>query len=378
MKPTCDVIVLGTGGVGSAALHHLAARGLTVVGLDQFPPAHGLGSSHGQSRIIRKAYFEHPDYVPLLERAYSRWDELGKLTGRADLFERTGLVQIGPGDGIVIPGVMESASRHGLALDVLTADEMRKRFPQYGLPEDCTAVYEADAGLLRVEDCVLAYLNVARAAGATLQTGVSVHRWRPSAGGVEVETSEGVFHAGSLVVTAGYWAPRMLGDLGLSLEVRRKPLFWLEANSGAHRLERGCPCFFYERPEGQFYGFPEMEPGGGVKVACHSGGEVITDPTEVDRRLDETDLAKVRHFTKEWFPEVGAGLLRHETCLYTMSPDEHFIVDRHPGFPQVAFAAGLSGHGFKFASVLGEILADLIVDGGTKLPAQFLGLGRFG
>ncbi len=378
MKSHYDVIVLGTGGVGSAALYHLAARGLGVVGLDQFPPAHGWGSSHGQSRIIRKAYFEHPDYVPLLERAYSRWDELGQLTGRRDLFERTGLIQIGPGDGIVIPGVLDSATKHGLALDVMTVDETRKHFPQYRVPDECAVVYEADAGLLRVEDCVLAYLNAARAAGAELHTGVTVHRWRPSGAGVEVETSEGVFHAGSLVVTAGSWTPQMLGDLGLSLEVRRKPLFWLTTNSDAHRLDRGCPCFFYERPEGQFYGFPEMEPGGGVKVACHSGGEVITDPVNVDRRLDEKDLARVRHFTQEWFPEVGAGLLRHETCLYTMSPDEHFIVDRHPGHPQVAFAAGLSGHGFKFASVLGEILSDLIVEGRTDLPAGFLGLGRFG
>ncbi len=378
MKSTYDVIVLGTGGVGSAALYHLAARGLRVAGLDQFPPAHGLGSSHGQSRIIRKAYFEHPDYVPLLERAYFLWDELGRRAGRTDLFERTGLIQIGPKDGVVIPGVLESAARHGLRLETLTAEEAGARFPQYRVPEGCAVVYESDAGLLRVEDCVLAYLKAAQSAGAELHTGVTVHRWRSLAGGVEVETSAGVFGAGALVITAGSWAPQLLGELGIPLEVRRKPLFWLKSNSLAHHIDRACPCFFYERPEGQFYGFPEMESGGGVKVACHTGGEVITDPATVDRRLDESDLAGVRQFTREWFPEVGAELLRHETCLYTMSPDEHFIVDRHPGHPQVAFAAGLSGHGFKFASVLGEILSDLIVDGGTALPAEFLGVNRFG
>jgi sarcosine oxidase len=377
MKSTYDVIVLGTGGVGSAALFHLASRGLRVAGLDQFPPAHGFGSSHGQSRIIRKAYFEHPDYVPLLERAYFLWDELSRLSGRSDLFERTGLIQIGPNDGVVIPGVLESAARHGLRLETLTADEAGERFPQYRVPEECAVVYESDAGLLRVEDCVLAYLNAAQATGADLHTGVTVHRWNTPGGGVELETSAGVFRAGALVITAGSWAPQLLGGLGIPLEVRRKPLFWFKSNSGAHQINRACPCFFYERPEGQFYGFPEMEPGGGVKVACHTGGEVIADPASVDRRLDERDLAKVRQFTREWFPEVGAELLRHETCLYTMSPDEHFIVDRHPGHPQVAFAAGLSGHGFKFASVLGEILSDLIVDGGTALPAEFLGVRRF-
>ncbi|MEQ1843115.1 MAG: N-methyl-L-tryptophan oxidase, partial [Verrucomicrobiales bacterium] len=281
MKSTYDVIVLGTGGVGSAALYHLAARGLRVAGLDQFPPAHGLGSSHGQSRIIRKAYFEHPDYVPLLERAYFLWDELGRRVDRTDLFERTGLIQIGPKDGVVIPGVLESAARHGLRLETLTAEEAGERFPHYRVPEGCAVVYESDAGLLRVEDCVLAYLNAAQAAGAELRTGVTVHRWRSLAGGVEVETSAGVFGAGALVITAGSWAPQLLGELGIPLEVRRKPLFWLKSNSRAHRIDRACPCFFYERPEGQFYGFPEMEPGGGVKVACHTGGEVIADPATV-------------------------------------------------------------------------------------------------
>ena len=377
MNFTHDVIVLGTGGVGSAALSHLAARGLRVAGLDQHPPAHGFGSSHGQSRIIRKAYFEHPDYVPLLERAYTLWDELSEKSGRSDLFERTGLLQIGPRNGVVIPGVLESAARHGLSLETLTEDEVKKRFPQYLVPEECAAVFEQDAGLLRVEDCVLAYLQQAQEAGSALYTGVTVHEWTADGNGVEVKTSEGTFHAGALVITAGAWAPQLLAGLGIPMEVRRKPLFWLKTRSGAHRMDSGCPCFFYERPEGQFYGFPEMAAGEGIKLACHTGGETIADPAQVDRRLDEPDLEKVRQFAGEWLPEVGVDLLRHETCLYTMSPDEHFIVDRLPGHRNVVFAAGLSGHGFKFASVLGEILSDLIVEGETNLPADFLGLTRF-
>lgn len=377
MNFTHDVIVLGTGGVGSAALAHLAGRGLRVAGLDQHPPGHGFGSSHGQSRLIRKAYFEHPDYVPLLERAYTLWDELRDRSGRPDLFERTGLLQIGPRDGVIVPGVLESAARHGLALETLTEEEVKKSFPQYRVPGGNAAVFEQDAGLLRVEDCVLACLQQAQAAGAELHTGVKVSQWRAVGSGVEVETSKGIFQAGSLVITAGAWAPQLLAGLGIPMEVRRKPLFWLGARSGAHRLDAGCPCFFYERPEGQFYGFPEMAAGDGVKVACHTDGEVISDPALVERGLDEDDLTKVRQFAGEWFPEVDGELVRHATCLYTMSPDEHFIVDRHPDHPNVAFAAGLSGHGYKFASVLGEILSDLIVDGKTRLPADFLGLQRF-
>jgi sarcosine oxidase len=377
MHFTPDVIVLGTGGVGSAALWHLASRGLRVTGLDQHPPAHACGSSHGQSRIIRKAYFEHPDYVPLLERAYELWDDLRERSGRPDLFERCGLLQVGPPDGAIIPGVLESARRHRLAVETLTAGEVAKAFPQYRIPPGDTAVFEQDAGFLRVEDCVLACLDAAQAAGAALHTGVTVYDWRAEGDGVEVRTSEGTFHAGALVITGGAWAPQLLGDLGVPMIVRRKPLFWLQARSGRHRLDAGCPCFFYDRPGGQFYGFPELSTGDGVKIACHTGGDPVADPALVDRSLDEIDLAKVRDFALQWFPEVEGTLRREKTCLYTMSPDEHFIIDRHPRHRRVVFAAGLSGHGYKFASVLGEILSDLLVDGESSLPVDFLGLARF-
>lgn len=372
-----DVIVLGTGGVGSAVLWQLASRGLRVTGLDQHPPAHGYGSSHGQSRIIRKAYFEHADYVPLLERAYKLWDELGERVGRTDLFERCGLLQVGPPDGTIISGVLESARRHGLTVETPDAEEVRRAFPQYRVPPGDAAVYEQDAGFLRVEECVLACLNAAEAAGATLRTGVTVHEWRASGDGVELRTSEGTCHAGALVITGGAWAPQLLADLGVPMVVRRKPLFWLEASTRSHLLATGCPCFFYDRPAGQFYGFPELTPGDGVKIACHSGGDLVADPALVDRSLDEVDLAKVRHFASEWFPGVGGKLLQEKTCLYTMSPDEHFIIDRHPRHRNIVFAAGLSGHGYKFASVLGEILSDLLVDGESALPVDFLGLARF-
>lgn len=377
MNRTWDVIVLGTGGVGSAALHHLAAHGLRVLGVDQHEPGHEFGSSHGQSRIIRKAYFEHPDYVPLLKRSYELWDELQARERRTDLFLRTGLLQIGPPDGVVIPGVMSSATEHGLDLERLEPEEVERWFPPYRVPKGHAAVLERDAGLLRVEDCVVAHVRQARALGAELLPGVTVFGWRQDLRGVEVETSEGTLSAGALVVTAGAWAPTLLQDLGIPMIVRRKPLFWLGVKSNLHRTDVGCPCFFYEMPEGQFYGFPEMEPGGGVKMARHTGGDPVEDPANLDRSLDEADLARVRSFASQCLPEVTGALVQHATCMYTMSPDEHFIVDRHPEHPNVCFAAGLSGHGFKFASVLGEILADLAVSGHSSLPADFLGVRRF-
>lgn len=378
MNQSWDVIVLGTGGVGSAAMHHLASRGLKVLGLDRHEPGHGLGSSHGESRIIRKAYFEHPDYVPLLQRSYELWDRLQADAGRNNLFIRTGLLQMGPPDGVVISGVMGSAAQHGLELERMEPREVPRWFPPYSLPEDCVAVFERDAGLLRVEECVLAHVKQARTLGAELRTGVSVEGWRATAHGVNVMTNGGDFSAAALVVTAGAWAPTLLKELGIPMRVLRKPLFWLESRSSLHRMDQGCPCFFYELPEGQFYGFPELEAGGGVKMARHTGGDQVQDPASVDRNLDEEDFARVRSFASRCLPEVTGQLLRHATCMYTMSPDEHFIVDRHPEHPNVCFAAGLSGHGFKFASVLGEILADFTVMGHTPLPAQFLGTKRFG
>jgi sarcosine oxidase len=373
-----DVIVLGTGGVGSTALYHLASRGVRVLGLDQHPPAHDKGSSHGETRIIRKAYFEHADYVPLLHRAYQLWDDLQLRSGRRDLFERTGLLQIGPENGVVIDGVLTSAAKHGLQVQKLSAAESLYRFPQYAVPEDCVAAYEADAGFLRVEECVREHLRLAQQMGAELQTGVVVRDWHATADGVEVETSEGSFHAGALVITAGAWAPTLLASLGIPMKVLRKPLFWLQSTNSAHLQQAGCPCFFYELPEGQFYGFPELTNGCGVKMACHTGGEVVADPATVDRQLNPQDLALVQSFAASCLLQVNGALVKESTCLYTMSPDEHFIVDHHPGHANVVFAAGLSGHGFKFASVLGEILADLALEQRTDLPAEFLSLSRFG
>ncbi|MBL9114535.1 MAG: N-methyl-L-tryptophan oxidase [Verrucomicrobiaceae bacterium] len=373
MKKNWDVIVLGTGGVGSASLMHLARRGVQVLGLDQHPPAHAFGSSHGETRIIRKAYFEHPNYVPLLLRSYELWDDLGAASGRDDLFVRTGLLQVGPADGVVVPGVMSAAAKHSLDLESVS------KCPPYRIPEHCTAVLERDAGFLRVEDCVLEHLNLAQRAGAELMTGVVVQDWRAHAEGVVVSTSAGDFEADKLVITAGAWAPKLLSSLGVPMHIRRKALFWMAARmqSTAHLVSEGCPCFFYENAEGQFYGFPEITPGGGIKLACHSGGDVVDGPESLDRSLKSSDLTEIQSFVSQWLPEVSGEMLRHAVCMYTMSPDENFIIDKHPEHQQVVFAAGLSGHGFKFASVIGEIMADLALEGHTAHPAGFLGLSRF-
>lgn len=377
MADRYDAIVLGAGGVGSAALYHLARRGMRVLGIDQFSPPHDLGSSHGQTRIIRQAYFEHPDYVPLVLRSYELWREAEAATGRS-LFSQIGLLEIGPTDGVVVPGVLASAARHRLDVEQLSAADVERRFPGFRVPPKCVGVFEAAAGFLRVEQCVAAHLLLAGQAGATLLTDTTVVGWSRDASQYVVTTDRGDFRSERLVITAGPWAAQMLPTLGVPLEVRRKPIYWFDTCGDESTLSAvaRCPTFLYELPDGVFYGFPRFDERG-VKVARHSGGHVVAGPAAVDRSLDEVDRAAVAQFTASWLSGLAPRHREHATCLYTMSPDEHFIVDTLPGEPSVAFAAGLSGHGYKFAPVLGEILADLVERGRTEHPIEFLRLGRF-
>jgi sarcosine oxidase len=372
-----DVIVLGTGGVGSAAAFHLARRGAKVLGIDRFPGGHDRGSSHGETRVIRQAYFEHADYVPLLLRAYELWRELEELSGE-DLLHQVGLLQVGPPEGYVVRGVLQSSKQHGLAIDELAAEEVTRRFPGFEVPAGSVGVFEPAAGYLKVERCVLAHLDAAATHGAELRYGSAASSWRSDGEGVAVETGDGeTFRAAKLVITAGPWAPQLLADFNLKLHVRRKHLYWFPNAEPAYQASRGCPTYLYELPQGVFYGFPQIDELG-VKVAEHSGGATIEDPLDDPRALDPADLARVEEFLAKHLPGVGRPLHDRSVCFYTMSPDEHFIVDRSPRHPNVVFAAGLSGHGFKFTSVLGKTLADLAIKGETEMPIGFLSLARLG
>jgi sarcosine oxidase len=376
-----DAIVIGCGGVGSAALYHLARRGLRVLGLDPFPPAHDRGSSHGSTRIIRRAYFEHPDYVPLLLAAYEQWGELENAWGRR-LLTQTGLLQVGPPEGEVLPGVLASAARHGLAVESLTAAEAMARFSGFHITEPLAAVYEPAAGSLAVEECVRAHLAGAVAAGAVLRCGARMERWE-GAGDAKLGATIRVYCDGEVLTTprlaiaAGPWAASLLAELGVSLRVERRVQVWFRAPSIPYSAAAGCPAYLFELPQGIFYGFPRLDARG-VKVAEHTGDQPVDDPKNVDRQLHPSDLARLEPFVASRLPGVELTATTHSVCMYTMSADQHFMVDRHPRHPGVVFAAGLSGHGFKFTGVLGQALADLAVDGGTKVPIGFLSLGRFG
>ncbi len=375
MAKSYDVIVLGLGGVGSAAAFALAKRGLSVLGIDQFSPPHNRGSSHGETRIIRKSYFEHPSYVPLLCRAYDLWRELESQTG-IRLYHATGLLEIGPADGVVIPGVLRSAAQFDLPIEQMTMAEAVHRYPGLRGDDSWSVILEKDAGYLNVEACVQAHLDCAVKLGAELVLDQRVVGWEAEQNGVAVRTQNQVYRADKLILTAGPWAAELLSEFRIPLTVLHKHLYWYETNNDAYREADGFPCFFYETPAGHFYGFPKRDALG-LKIARHSGGEKADREIDGVHQRNASDQSAVEAFLGLNLPEASPRLTRWAGCYYTMTPDEHFIVDRLPNRSRVTILAGLSGHGFKFTSVLGELAADLATDQCIPPSLSFLQLARF-
>jgi len=369
-----DAIVLGVGGVGSAALYHLARRGASALGIDRFTPGHDRGSSHGQSRLIRQAYYEHPDYVPLVQRAFALWHDLETECGQ-QLYHQVGLLQVGPPEGEVLRGVRASAALHGLPIENLSAREASERFAGFYVPDDCEAVFETRAGYLLVEQAVEAHTALAQQRGAELRVGETIVGWRCDDGTVQVTTDRETYRADRLIVSPGAWAGALLAQLGIAFEVRRKPLYWFRTRGETYRPERGTPGFLFDLPDGCFYGMPQIDALG-LKAAEHSGGQAVADPLNVDRENHPDEERRVADFLTRHLVECTREVTQHAVCMYTMTADAHFVVDRHPEFPQVAFAAGLSGHGFKFTTVLGEVLCQLALDGRGALPIDFLSASR--
>ncbi len=338
-------------------------------------PPHGLGSSHGHTRIIRQAYFEHPNYVPLLLAAYPLWRELEYEAGRSLLFE-IGLLEFGPTDGIVVPGVLRAAAEYELEVEQLAANQVADRYRDFCPGPDLNAVFEKQAGYLLVEECVEAFLALAVQRGGQLLTNHPVESWRVDRDGVRVTTAGQTIRARQLVITAGSYTAPLLEELALPLEIRRKSIFWFRSPPDRYSPQQGCPTFFFETPQGCFYGFPNVA-GRGIKVCEHTRGEPISDPGDVDRSLHNEDLEPVVAFTNRYLRGIDPRPIDHSVCLYTMTPDEHFIIDRHPEHDRVWICCGLSGHGFKFAPALGRALADLCESGESELPIGFLSLARF-
>jgi sarcosine oxidase len=378
MQNPFDVIVVGVGAMGSATCFELSRRGARVLGLEQFDIPHARGSSHGCSRMIRLAYYEHPHYVPLLRRAYERWRELEQLCGER-LLHVTGGVYIGRTGSELVKGSLRSAREHGLEHERLDHAQLAKRFPQFQLPDDFEALYEPMAGWLPPERVISAYVEQALRQGATIHAHEPVRDWSDDAAHVTVRTDRATYHAQHLIFCGGPWTAQLLRDLGVQLVVTRQAMLWV--------WPRRCELFGPDRfcvwaighDDGTLhYGFPmsgSEDDGVGLKLAHHARGSA-SDPDRVAREPLPGDEAGARSIFR-FMPDADGPVLALRVCLYTNSPDSHFIIDRHPRHDRVTLACGFSGHGFKFASVVGEVLADLALGGTTALPVEFLSLRRF-
>jgi sarcosine oxidase len=370
-----DAIVLGLGGMGSAVAAHAAARGMRVLGLERFTPAHDFGSSHGETRIIRQAYFESPDYVPLLRRAYELWDALAARTGSV-LRARTGGLFAGRPETPVVAGTLASARQWQLAHEVYDARELRRRFPMLTPRDDEIAVYEAVGGALFPEAGVRAHLDDAAGAGAELRFGVRASGWDAGDGGVRVALDDGT-HADAerLALCAGPWFARIAPDLGLPLRVERNVQFWFQPLDRDAVSPERLPIYAVERDgDRMFYGFPDF--GGGAKVAHHGSG-AEADPDALDRSAGDDEIGAARAALASFVPAAAGPFLRAAPCMYTLTPDEHFAIGAHPRAPRVVVAGGFSGHGYKFAPVVGEIVAALLANEPPPFALDLFAPGRF-
>lgn len=371
MNRTYDCIVAGLGAAGSAALFHLARRGARVAGFDAHTPPHTHGSSHGETRMIREAYFENACYVPLVRRAYDLWHELAASSGMP-LIEETGGVFAGRADGEMLPGIRVAAREYGIAVKELSRDGRSREFPWLRPADDMDALTEPRAGFLNPERCIQAHLDAAAGAGAELHAHEAVQAWS-AADGVVVETVRGRYHARRLILATGAWMTGHLAQAGVTAAVARQPLFWFSSIDDA--VARALPVWAVEFETGRLlYGFPDR--GRGLKVAIHDGGTPAT-PDTIERRVLPREIDHVRSLTERFLPGLFGELLETATCMYTLTPDGHFVIDTHPAHADVLLVSACSGHGFKFSSAVGECAAQWTLDGAPALDLSPFSLARF-
>ncbi len=372
---TYDVIVVGIGGMGSAAAWQLARRGQRVLGLERFDIPHALGSSHGVSRIIRLPYYEDPAYVPLLHRAYELWREAEAATG-AELLVTTGSIDAGPEDDALFQGALASARLHDLPHEVLTGTAVNDRFPGYRLPAGLRAVFQPQGGLVASERAIVAHVGAAQAAGADIRARERVLDWDADGDGVTVTTDKGTYRAGRLVLTAGAWAGELAPALAPLAVAERQVLAWLQPHRPDWFGPDRFPVFNLMVEEGRYYGLPVYEVPG-FKFGRYHHQQETGAPDTLLREPDAADEALLRAFGERYFPAGSGPTMALRACMFTNTPDEHFILDHHPAHPRVVLASPCSGHGYKFCSVIGEILAELATgDGTTRHDIGFLRLAR--
>jgi sarcosine oxidase len=381
-KNVFDAVVIGVGSMGAATCYYLAKQGLRVLGIEQFGIAHENGSHGGQSRLIRQAYFEHPDYVPLLRRSYDLWKNLEEEAA-TKLFYPTGILYSGMANDFLISGSQKSAETYGIPLEKLTSQQAHHRYPQFKLPEEYQSIFEYNAGFLTPELAIRTFAAQATAHGASIHTQEQLLKWEENDNSLTITTTKGTYHTQKLILTAGAWSGLIAPKLQPKLKVTRQLVAWVNTKNDAKYALNKMPCWGINKKDmpGLFYGFPllpnaEFSGPAGMKLGYHLPGEIIEPDDSLEINPSKADMAILTDFLKEFMPGCYDSINEIKHCKYTYTPDEHFVVDFLPNHSNVMIAAGFSGHGFKFAPVIGEILADLATQGKSSLPIEFLSMNK--
>ena len=370
-----DCIVIGLGGMGAASLFELSSKGQNVLGIEQFDIGHDKGSSHGLSRIIRLAYWEGIEYVPLVLRAHDRWIELEK-TYNEKLLNITGALDIGLESSETISGSLKACREFDIPHEIFTSTELSKKFPAYLLPEEYSSVFQKDGGFLVPESCINLYVNESINNGADVKQNCKVLGWESDGNIVTVSTSDGNFKTKKLVITAGAWTGILQDEMSRFLTPERQVVSWFKPESPEYYNSDQFPVFNMEVPEGRYYGFP-IHHYEGTKIGRYGHLKENINPDSISREITDLDIATLRVPMEKYFQPTNPEPLFSQVCMFTNTPDEHFVLDYLPGNDSVFIASGFSGHGFKFASVIGELISDLMVDGGTEFDLGLFSLDRF-
>ncbi|MDA1280131.1 MAG: N-methyl-L-tryptophan oxidase [Chloroflexi bacterium] len=373
--PDEKVIVVGLGAHGSSTVYHLASRGIDVIGLDRYRPPHSIGSSHGPSRIFREAYKEGPDYVPLLRRARELWNRLNVDFGTPS-FTVTGGLFMGQPTGRAMTGMQATSKVHDVEIEMLTPSEVRKRYPAFHIPDGWQAIYEVNSGAIFPEVAVEAQLTLAEKAGADLHFDEQVEGWTSTGSSVTVVTTHGEYQADRLILTAGVWLPGLLGDLELPFDIERVSLWMVKPRANHDFFRAGnFPNASFELDE-RYPLYMQADFGTGVKLALDHHGTPTTAET-VSRETTSNDYDKIFKEIRRFVPDLDGEVLGSAVCMYTNTPDLNFVVDRHPEYENVIIGSACSGHGFKFAPVMGEMLSDLAIHGSSKFDLDMFSARRF-
>jgi len=375
MPQVFDCMVVGLGANGASTLYHLSGTGRKIIGVDRFTPPHAHGSSHGESRIIRQAYYEDPAYVPLLRAAYKEWEKLERVSGKK-LFWQTGGIMLGNKDTAVVRGSKLSADTHGIPYEYLDSPSLRQRFPAFRPAGDTVGVLEKEAGILFPEECIRTFLDQAATRGAAIHYNQPVLKIAPGKNSIEITTTKEKYSVGSLVLSAGAWTNQLLPGLQLPLSIKRQVLFWFGHNNPQDQdrfLPANMPIYIWEYTEGKmFYGFPDL--GTGIKIAPHHRGRGI-DPDHLTQDVSQEEIREMEDIAREYL-SITPLFKTSAVCMYTNTPDENFIIDYHPQFGNIIIASPCSGHGFKFSSLTGRILSDMALRNDTGFDLSPFSISR--